>query len=170
MKVSDVEWIVVYDGNGIDERILQYERNIPILLYSREREDGDPMGGMLRNVGIEHASGDYLYFLDDDNIVHPLLYSKIIRYMDYNQDKIIIFNQFDSKFNRRINRLGMHCISDGIIDTAQFVVPRKYKTRWVRGVKRFEEIPYMKNLIEEAGECNIIWIDRPYAYRNYLRK
>ncbi len=60
LKTDNVEWIVVFDGESVDKRILMYEQNIPIKLYNKVREIGDPMGGMLRNIGIEHADGDYL--------------------------------------------------------------------------------------------------------------
>jgi len=170
LKTDNVEWIVVFDGESVDKRILMYEQNIPIKLYNKVREIGDPMGGMLRNIGIEHADGDYLYYLDDDNIIHPKLYDRICRYMDYNYSKLIIFNQYSSKFTRRINTLNINCIRNGYLDTAQFVVPKKCKTRWIKNVKRFEEIPYILNIIDEIGVDNVIWVDRLYTYRNYLRR
>jgi len=66
--------------------------------------------------------------------------------------------------------LDVNCVRDGVLDTAQFVVSRKYKTRWTSEQKRFEEIPYFRNLINEAGENEVLWIDRIYTYRNYLRR
>lgn len=170
MKTNNVEWIIVYDGDNIDKRILQYQEQIPIKLFNRVREVGDSMGAKLRNVGIENAIGDYLYFLDDDNLVHPKLYDRINRYIDNKDDYILVFNQFNAKFTKRLNELNINCVQNGVLDTAQFVVPRKYKTRWTTEQKRYEEIPYFKKLIQEAGEHNIKWIDRLFTYRNYLRR
>jgi glycosyltransferase involved in cell wall biosynthesis len=170
MKTDNIEWIIVYDGDKIDERILQYQENIPIKLFNKTREIGDSYGAKLRNIGIENAVGDYLYYLDDDNLIHPKLYDRISRYSNDDNTKILVFNQFNSRFGRRLNKLNINCVNNGGLDTAQFVVPRKYKTRWTTEQKRYEEIPYFKKLIEEAGQENIIWIDRLYTYRNYLRR
>lgn len=170
LKTNNVEWIIVYDGDKIDERILQYQEQIPIKLFNKIREVGDSYGAKLRNIGMDNASGDYLYFLDDDNIIHPKLYERVCRYKDYYNTKILAFNQFNSKFTNRLHRLNESCVTNGGLDTGQFIVPRKYKTRWTSEQKRYEEIPYFRNLMNEAGSDNIIWIDRLYTYRNYLRK
>ncbi len=170
MKTNNVEWIIIYDSDKIDERILMYQEQIPIKLYNNIRKFGDSYGAKLRNIGIENAIGDYLYFLDDDNIIHPKLYERICKYKDNDNSKILVFNQFNSKLTRRLNGLNINCIQNGMLDTGQFVVPRKYKTRWSTEQLRYEEIPYFKNLMFEATEDNIIWIDRIFTYRNYLRK
>ena len=88
----DVEWIIVYDSEFIDERILEYEENVPIKLYNVQRQEGDSTASRPRNLGIEKSSGEYLYFLDDDNLIYPKLLNKIRNYLD--GESIIIVNQF----------------------------------------------------------------------------
>ena len=171
MGTNNVEWLIIYDSDKIDDRILQYEENIPIRLFNRPREKGDAYAAMLRNIGIENAKGDYLYFLDDDNLVHPKLYERILNFKQ--DDKILIFNQFDPKWNRRTKKFNIKNINDiipGYIDTAQIVVPSKYKSRWDNNEPYFDEVPYLKNLIGEVGTDNLKWVDRLYTYRNYLRR
>ena len=95
MNSSDIEWIIVFDTIEIDKRILQYEKNVPIKLFRTFREEGDNYASRQRNVGIENATGDYLYFLDDDNLAHRYLYDKMNLYCD--GDNILLFNQFTIK-------------------------------------------------------------------------
>lgn len=173
MNTDDVEWIIIYDGDVVDRRILQYQDRVSIKLFNKIPDNNDLRGtrcNKLRNIGIENSIGDYLYFLDDDNIVHPKLYDRICRYKDDENTKILVFNQYSPKFNERISRLDESCVKEGVLDTAQFVVPRIYKTRWTTNqINYYEEIDYFKNLMNEAGMDNIIWINRLYTFRNYLR-
>lgn len=168
MKTSDVEWLIIYDSDNIDKRILQYESYVPIKLFNRKKQDGDSTASMQRNIGIDNANGDYLYFLDDDNLIHPLLYQKICLYA--NPDKLLIVNQFSENHKRRIKKINFNNIQPGYIDTAQIIIPSKCKTRWDNTIKYIDEYPYLMNLISELGKENIIWIDRLYSYRNYLRR
>lgn len=168
MNTDDVEWLIVYDSDKIDERILQYEKNVKIRLFNRKREKDDSYASMLRNIGIENAKGEYLYFLDDDNLVHYRLYEKICSYGDVNT--LLIFNQFSESKKRRIKKFNLEYIKPGYIDTAQIVVPRKYKSRWDNSVYYIDEYPYLKKLINEVDKKYIKWVDRIYTYRNYLRR
>lgn len=168
MKTRDVEWIIVYDGDKVDTRILQYEEDVPIRLFHRPRKKEDAYASELRNIGMDNAKGKYLYFLDDDNLMHPKLYEKILKFEE--KDKVLVFNQFGPRWNRRIKELNLNRIARGYIDTAQLVVPRKYRARWDNSEPYFDEVPYFKHLVNEAGRENIKWINRLYTYRNYLRR
>jgi len=167
MKTNDVEWIVVFDNTEIDKRILMYEKNIPIILLSTIRHSGDNYASTQRNAGIEMATGDYLYFLDDDNLVHRQLYNKLCRYAT--GDNIVMFNQFI--FNRQRKRgINIKTLKAGELDTGQFLVPRKYKSRWRNDRQFAEEFDYIMDLIQEVGCDKFLWVDRLFTYRNYLRK
>lgn len=167
MNESNVEWIVIYDMDEIDKRILNYEDRVPITLL-KER-GGFAYASNQRNAGLDVCSGDYIYFLDDDNLVHPMLFDRICSYGE--EDKILIFNQFDVKWGRRILNFKISNIRPYYIDTAQIIVPQKYKhVRWSHKRRYPEEYDYLIDLIAEAGEENIKWIDRLFSYRNYLRR
>lgn len=167
MNESNVEWIIVYDLDEIDERILAYEKEIPIILLKERRGVGK--GSMQRNAGLDICSGDYIYFLDDDNLVHPMLYDRIRSYGE--EDKILIFNQFDVKWGRRTRDFSIKKIKPFYIDTAQIIVPKKYKhIRWSNKRTIAEEYDYLVDLIKEAGEDNVKWVNRLFSYRNYLRR
>lgn len=167
MNEVNVEWIIIYDSDEIDKRILAYEDKVPITLL-KER-GGFAFASNQRNTGLDICGGDYVYFLDDDNLVHPMLFDRIRSYGE--EDKILIFNQFSPKFKRRINRFNIKNIKPFYIDTAQIIVPKKYKhVRWSNKRRYPEEYDYLVDLIKEAGEENVKWIDRVFSYRNYLRR
>jgi len=167
MGTNDIEWIIVYDNIDIDERILMYEKDVKIKLFKSIREVGDNYASRQRNIGIENACGDYLYFLDDDNLAHRYLYSKMNIYG--NGNNIITFNQFTIKWERKLSSFDIKKFKITELDTAQFLVPRKYKTRWTHR-PLIEEYDYICDLIEEVGYDNFFYIDRLYSYRNYLRR
>lgn len=167
MNEVNVEWIIVYDSDFIDERILAYEDKVPITLL--KEKGGFAYASNQRNAGLDICSGDYIYFLDDDNLVHPMLYNRICRYGD--ERKILIFNQFSKKWDRRIKRFDLKSITPYYIDTAQIVVPKNYKhVKWSNIRKYPEEYDYLIDLMKEAGEDNIKWVDRIFTYRNYLKR
>jgi glycosyltransferase involved in cell wall biosynthesis len=167
MKSSEVEWIIVYDSDKIDERIKQYEDFVPIILI--KQKGGHAYGSDQRNKGLELAKGKWIYYLDDDNLVHTRLLERIRLYGD---DKtILIFNQFAINRKRRFKKFDFDCIRPGGIDTAQIVVPDKYKhIRWPNKRRYMEEYDYIQDLREQAGDENFKFINRIFTYRNYLRR
>ena len=167
MGSDQIEWIIIYDSDQIDERIKQYESFVPIIITNKK--GGFAYASNQRNKGLELAKGDWLYFLDDDNLIHPKLLRKI-KYFG-NEDTILIFNQFATNWKRRIKKFDFSYIRPGFIDTAQLVIPSKYKhIKWSNERKYAEEYDYIQALRNEAGDHNFKFVDRIFAYRNYLRK
>ena len=73
------EWIIVYDQNKIPENLNLFKshthyKKIKEFIY---KTDNDGWGNSQRNYGIESIQNKdaYVYFLDDDNIIHPNLYT-----------------------------------------------------------------------------------------------
>jgi glycosyltransferase involved in cell wall biosynthesis len=68
------EWIIVYDGNKIETnpQLFKDENKIKEYLYKGTGRNGNAQ----RNYALDHVtrSDTYLYYLDDDNIIHPDLY------------------------------------------------------------------------------------------------
>lgn len=168
MNNSDIEWIIVYDNINIDERILMYEKDVKIRLFKSERQKGDNYASRQRNIGIENATGDYLYYLDDDNLAHKYLYNKMNIYG--NGDNIITFNQFTIKWERKLKDFNIKTLKPGELDTAQFLIPRKYESRWRNDKQLCEEYDYIMDLIKEVGYDKFVYVDRLYSFRNYLRR
>jgi len=83
------EWIIVYDGKRITENPNLFSSDIiKEYLYTGEGISGNPQ----RNYALDHVtySDTYIYFLDDDNLIHPNLASIIPTLED---NKIYTFNQ-----------------------------------------------------------------------------
>lgn len=166
MKEKNVEWIIVYDSDEIDERIKMYESFVPIILTNQKR--GNTNGSLQRNKALEMASGDFIYYLDDDNYVHSKLYEKIKSYGE--KDKILIFNQFATNHKRRIKIYNPKYINRGYIDTAQIIIPFKFKYIKWKDNDYMEDHEYLLELIKEVGVQNIKFVDRLFTFRNYLRR
>jgi glycosyltransferase involved in cell wall biosynthesis len=163
---SNVEWLVIYDSNIIDEKILVYQERIPIRLFNVLTQSGDTKGQRQRNLGIENASGEYLYFLDDDNIIYPNLLRFLENYLDGN--KIIIVNQLVAGMTKRMSHFTLDSVKPNIIDTAQFLIPSKYKSIKWTNEDFYNEYPYIRDVLKLSNN-NYVWVGNGYSYYNYLR-
>jgi len=160
------EWIIVYDENFVkemDTKILMYPSvNTTIKLFL---SDNDPSSGnawRLRNIGIDNATGDYLYFLDDDTVPHPNLYYGVKNYL-YKYD-LIVFNQ--SRRGRTLkNDYFKH---PHLIDTGQFLVARDKTTKWGPSTDYREERGYFSTLLGSISKDKIIYLQIPLSYYNHL--
>jgi hypothetical protein len=111
------KWVIVYDGNHVPSGFSQFlgDPKIEEHVFASEGISGNPQ----RNYGldlVEKEFGDdsdntYLYFLDDDNVVHPNFH-KLLDVVD--SGKIYTFNQ--------TGRLKGDRVALNAIDTAMFMV------------------------------------------------
>lgn len=79
-EYKDLEIIAVNDGSTDNsaELVSDFQKKDErVRLFTKEN------GGVIssRNYGVEHASGDYIAFADQDDFVKPFMYSKIISRM-----------------------------------------------------------------------------------------
>jgi hypothetical protein len=115
MRSRIVETLVasVYDGSKIFENpnLFKNQENNKIKEYVCK--DEGTTGNPQRNYGLSKItnSNTSLYFLDDDNTVHPNLY----RLLNIIDNKIYTFNQH--------NRLKGDNIEVFKIDTAMYIIP-----------------------------------------------
>jgi SAM-dependent methyltransferase len=118
------EWLIIYDGSKITENpnLFQNQENNKIKehVYTGEGISGNPQRNYALNL-IENKD-TILYYLDDDNIMHPDIYS-LLNIID--NTKMYTFNQVD--------RLLGNNISLGAIDTAMILIPYKLceNERWI---------------------------------------
>lgn len=105
------EWIIVYDGNKIKEnpRLFQNDK-IKEYVYT---DNKSCFGNAQRNFALNNISNKntYVYFLDDDNIIHPEIYN-LLEFLD--NDKFYTFVQH--------NRMHGDTIQIGKIDTAMILI------------------------------------------------
>ena len=119
------EWIIVYDGTRIAENPHQFkgEFNGRIKEYIVS-DTNSIVGNSQRNFALSKVSDPttYLYYLDDDNIVHPDLFRLVPLLGNY---PLYTFNQ--------MNRLSGDCIQPDRIDTAMFLLKFEHvqHKRWI---------------------------------------
>ena len=71
------EWIIVYDGSKIDENFKQFNNHNKIVELFFRSNNNEVQGNAQRNLGLNYIDKKYpnenmfVYFLDDDNIIHP---------------------------------------------------------------------------------------------------
>ena len=99
-----------------------------------------------------------LYYLDDDNIIHPDLYD-LLNYIDNNT--IYSFNQY--------NRIKGNNINIGYIDTAMVIIPFNLckNIKWLLDVYEADGY-YIKDCIDSNRDKND-YIDQDLCYYNFLQ-
>lgn len=88
--IDDIEIICVDDGStddtlGILEHIASQDSRIRIIIQANGGE------GPARDAGLDAAGGDWLYFLDADDIMYPTLLEESIACGEREQSDIVIF-------------------------------------------------------------------------------
>jgi hypothetical protein len=104
------EWIIVYDGKNIDS-ILEFDN--PKIKQYIYLDETSIRGNAQRNFALKSLENyqGYIYFLDDDNYIHPSFY-KLINHLE--PGNIYTFNQE--------NKLKGNKILPCCIDTAMFLI------------------------------------------------
>ena len=159
------EWIIVYDQNKIPKNLNLFKSHIHCnkikeFIY---KTDNDGWGNSQRNYGIETIQNKdaYVYFLDDDNIIHPNLYTFLNTISD-DDKKIYTFNQDNHGKISTGNRLYV-----GGLDTAIFLMHYNYLKRW--HLNRHEaDALFFLDCYNDNKE-NYEYVDKVLCYYNYLQ-
>jgi len=104
------EWIIVYDGKSVQD----FEKiNNPKVKQYIHFVEGSVYGNAQRNYGISKVTNEntFIYFLDDDNIIHPELYN-----LKLNKEYFYTFDQLNDTKLRKGNNIKVN-----FIDTAMFL-------------------------------------------------
>ena len=155
------EWIIVYDGSKIidNPRLFENEENNKIkeYVYSGEGISGNPQ----RNYALTKITNPdtLLYYLDDDNIVHPNIY-RLFDMID--NTKLYTFNQFHGIKGTRIGVNG--------IDTAMVIIPYKLcKTeKWI--LHYYNADGYYIYECYDKNKQQHIYVDNDLCYFNKLAR
>jgi SAM-dependent methyltransferase len=156
------EWIIVYDENKIlqNPKLFLNDLNsdkISEYLYKGNGISGNPQ----RNFALKNIKNEdtYLYYLDDDNIIHNDLY-KLLNVIG--DQKICTFNQK--------NRINGDEISVGKIDTAMFLIDYKLckSILWIDD--KYEADGYYIKECYSKNKYNWIYVNNELSYYNFLTK
>ena len=154
---TNIEIIIVTSNDREDEVKEWLPKDLNIKLYSTNEDTIS--GNNYRNIGVSKATGDWIYFLDDDNILHPN-FNDLLEFMD--KDKDVIF--FSQIFANQQIRLMPITIDIGGVDTAMFIVKKS-----VMDNHKWQEDAYTADgiLAKELSEYNCQYIYTPYCFYNY---
>lgn len=152
------EWIIVYDGKRLTENPKLFDGNEKIREYIIESEG--ICGNGQRNYALDKITNEdaLLYYLDDDNLIHPNLY-KLLDIID----------------DRRMYTFDQHCRTRGdnikvsVIDTANAIIPfNKCKTlRWI--LNEYAADGYYLEECYELCKNYHIYVNNDLCYYNRLR-
>lgn len=151
------KWYIVYDNRHF-EFSKRYENNPKVVEI--ECKDEGVVGHQCRNKALDIIKSGMVYFLDDDNIIHPEFWN-----IDFQSGKIYTFNQQRSSSDI----LRGDNINVGKIDTAQFVFDKSL----LNGLKFQKDIYeadgiFIQKLIED-NRTNWNFIDQIGCYYNKLK-
>lgn len=155
------KWIIVYDTSKGAEFVPQFTDNPKIL--EMECKKPNVSGGTPRQEALKLINSGFVYFLDDDNIIHPEFWNII---ENIEEDKFYTWNCQLLHTNEKL--YGNQCKTN-TIDTSQFLVPRKmigniiWENIYAADGKFIEEI-YNKN------RDSFYYVNRVAAYYNYLTR
>lgn len=94
---KDIE-IIVVDDCSKDQTILDELKQQGIRIYKTEKNSGNP--AIPRNIGIEKSSGEWICFLDDDDMFLPNKIKDQLREMKLNKS---LFSCSDAIYSKTIN-------------------------------------------------------------------
>jgi hypothetical protein len=158
------KWIIVYDTTLTSySHIFSNHSQIVEVDYKSNTDDNVCCGNIQRNYGLSLVDdNNYVYFLDDDNIIHPDFW-KIIQQLEENT--IHTFNQYrDTHGNILLgNRIEMNHI-----DSAMYIVHKN-----MIGNIKWQEDLYSADgkFISDiylTGKYKHKYFDNYYCYYNYI--
>jgi predicted O-methyltransferase YrrM len=154
----EIDWIIVFDGGRID---VEGARTFSVI------DPESKAGYAQRNYGIEKVIDGWVYFLDDDNIIHPDFFANLSRAIGlYPRARGAIVTQ---DLGLGVRNAAPNRVNIGEIDLAQYVLRRD-----LIGSLRFRMNDYSA---DGAMIMGLFWgqphefiIDRqPLSYYNRLR-
>jgi predicted O-methyltransferase YrrM len=155
------EWIIVYDGSKIidNPNLFKNQENNKIKEYIYKCENGGTTGNPQRNYALSKITNPnaLLYYLDDDNIIHPNIY-RLLNIID--NDKIYTFNQY--------NRIKGNNVNVNYIDTAMVIIPYNLckNIKWILD-KYNADGYYIKECYDKNKNIHI-YVDNDLCYFNKL--
>lgn len=152
------EWIIVYDGKKIrtNPHLFDGHDKIREYVFTGEGISGNPQ----RNHALDLVSNQdtSLYFLDDDNVIHPNLYSLLV----------ILDNRRLYTFNQE-NRLKGGKFDVGRIDTAMAIIPYSLcrDVRWIPD--KYKADGYYLQECHKKDRNAHVYINNDMCYYNKLK-
>lgn len=159
------KWILVYDTrrqHDLEPLFPESPKVTEIYFQAEEEEAG--FGNMQRNKGIEKVMQGLVYFLDDDNIMHPRFWEIL---PNITLGHITTFDEIRMEDNPPRKFEGM-TVGVGFIDTAMYVIDRALigETRW--HMNAFDADGQFVTAIYNNHNSKHIYIPEEAAYHHGL--
>jgi len=160
IPLENFRWIVVFDANEVPELSVSKNQFKNTEFYAHTNPDGCS-GNSQRNFGLDLVEDGYVYFQDDDTLMHQEFWESV---KDLNAD----FINFNQGFVNGDLRLKSGRIEVGHIDSHNFLLKKS-----IIGETRWEIANYCADGIF-AETCakktnNLFFIDRTLSIYNALR-
>ena len=153
------KWIIVYDTSK-DRKYTRIFTEHPKIIET-ECDDVGSAGHPQRNFGLNFVTGGFVYFLDDDNIIHPDFWKVL---PNLNERYIYTWNQESADSSI----VGCEIPNVNAIDTAMFLVPYELiqDTKWIKHLRWADGI-FITTLYEKHKD-RYVYIPRVLCYYNKL--
>lgn len=154
------KWLIIYDSTK-GETPPQFEHNK--IAECNEGKVGFS-GNTQRNRGIESTRGGLIYFLDDDNVIHPNFWNILPRFS--NEE----LNLFQIEGHPQTESLNLRNPGPSTIDTSMYCVDRKLvgNTRWLPHLYAADGVFAETLYCKKPNSLKIF--DEKAAYYNYLSR
>ena len=162
-------WIIVFDADQVPRE------NLPVALLDdpqitlvATQANDSKYGNAQRHLGLQIArtlyAGDdpFIYFLDDDNIVHPAFYDVFHRFM-WRRGVFYTFNQ---------RRAGLTCYGKSCVrammDTAMICLPLSFCPDWNPSSVYAEDYHFIQSVMRKYADRHV-YVNQVAAYYNALQ-
>lgn len=161
-KLFDLTWRIVFDGARVEKV------EFPGAITSIVKDFDSNVGNAQKNAALDHTMSGWVWFLDDDNLVHPDFFAGMGEAIaDYPQARGFIFQQVLP--GGALREVGPENMRVGRIDLAQFCLRSELigDTRFDIGIYEADGILIQKLYWSDPAEFE--FIHKPLCYYNALR-
>lgn len=163
----DLKWFVIFDSSkvkNLDKRTQKLlSKNF---IYYELFSNNSFFGNGQRNRALDLINGDYVYFLDDDNLITKIFFKRIEEIYDLNKYKSFVFNQIrkHKEFKTYPSNIGPEHV-----DSAQVLIRRDIigDIRWNNSAYNADGI-FIKEVFDKNPD-EFVFVDEVLCYYNYLR-
>lgn len=171
INIPNYRWMVLFDGLHIDTIPTDLPPTIePHIVTDENGIVGNPQ----RNYALDKVTSGWVYFLDDDTILHPDLYPTLEPLSD--DHDFFHFSQYESTYNPSLplhhpdnccRSSGNNCVR-GDIDTGQVMVHSSViqGVRWVNNLYEGDGV-WIEQIYKQTKSP--LWIDKLLCIYNKLR-
>lgn len=179
-KPNNVEIIAVNDGSTDNSRLIlsKYQNDIRVL----DKKNGGLSSA--RNFGLEHAIGEYIFFLDSDDMVSGDFYEKVIQVLNSSKVDLFFFSSvcYSDSEKKIINKFNYQRGFNGFmnaqnyfswaiknkkffVSACMFIFKReKYNIKFINGILH-EDNPFIVHLIFLDNKANCYISENRYFIR-----